>query len=308
MRILSIQSSVAYGHVGNSAATFPLQRLGHEVYPVLTVHFSNHTGYGSWRGQVLDPAVVAEVIAGIDDRGALAEVDAVLTGYQGSPGVAEVVLRTVARVRALNPRAVYCCDPVLGDVGRGMFVLPGVPELMRDEVVPVADIITPNVFELAYLAGVDIGELVDLPALLDAVDRVRSTGPSTVLVTSVERLRGGPGPTGDDAVGARTADGADGEGGADTESIGLLAVDPTGAFLVTTPHLPISVNGAGDVTAALFLAHLPQGIESALAKVASSVHAILRRTLSSGAREIQLIQAQDEIASPACEFEVVRVR
>ena len=288
MRILSIQSSVAYGHVGNSAATFPLQRLGHEVYPVLTVHFSNHTGYGSWRGQVLDPAVVANVIAGIDDRGALVGVDAVLTGYQGSPGVAEVVLDTVARVRELNPRAVYCCDPVLGDVGRGMFVLPGVPELMRDRVVPVADIITPNVFELAYLAGVDTAELVDLETLLAAVDRVRATGPSTVLVTSVEHLRG--------------------VASADDDAIGLLGVDPTGAFLVTTPHLPISVNGAGDVTAALFLAHLPQGIESALAKVASSVHAILRRTVSSGAREIQLIQAQDEIAAPACEFEVVRVR
>jgi pyridoxine kinase len=192
MRILSIQSSVAYGHVGNSAATFPLQRLGHEVHPVLTVHFSNHTGYGSWRGQVLDPAVVAEVIAGIDDRGALAGVDAVLTGYQGSPGVAEVVLDTVARVRELNPQAVYCCDPVLGDTGRGMFVLPGVPELMRDRVVPVADIITPNEFELAYLAGVEVSALSELGGLLDAVDRVRSTGPSTVLVTSVEQLRGAP--------------------------------------------------------------------------------------------------------------------
>ena len=287
MRILSIQSSVAYGHVGNSAATFPLQRLGHEVYPVLTVHFSNHTGYGSWRGLVLDPAVVADVIAGIDDRGALAGVDAVLTGYQGSPGVAEVVLDAVARVRALNPRAVYCCDPVLGDVGRGMFVLPGVPELMRDRVVPVADIITPNEFELAYLAGVEVSELGELDALLDAVDRVRSTGPSTVLVTSVTGLRNDAGGDG---------------------SIGMLAVDPSGAFLVTTPHLPISVNGAGDVTAALFLAHLPQGVETALARVASSVHAILRRTLSSGDREIQLIQAQDEIADPACEFAVVRVR
>src|SRR3954454_13754853 len=98
MRILSIQSSVAYGHVGNSAATFPLQRLGHEVWPVLTVHFSNHTGYGSWRGTVLDPAVIAEVIEGIDERGVLGQVDAVLTGYQGSPGVADVVLSTVGRV------------------------------------------------------------------------------------------------------------------------------------------------------------------------------------------------------------------
>ncbi|MEP6980156.1 MAG: pyridoxal kinase, partial [Nakamurella sp.] len=112
MRILSIQSSVAYGYVGNSAATFPLQRLGHEVWPVLTVHFSNHTGYGNWRGAVLDPGVVGEVIDGIADRGVLGTADAVLTGYQGSTGVSAVVLDAVARVRALNPAAVYCCDPV----------------------------------------------------------------------------------------------------------------------------------------------------------------------------------------------------
>ncbi|MET3807529.1 pyridoxine kinase [Nakamurella sp. UYEF19] len=288
MRILSIQSSVAYGHVGNSAATFPLQRLGHEVWPVLTVHFSNHTGYGSWRGQVLDPGVVAEVIEGIADRDVLGTVDAVLTGYQGSPGVAEVVLQTVARIRALNPAVVYCCDPVLGDVDRGMFVLPGVPELMRDRVVPVADVVTPNAFELAYLAGVSLDDISEMTGLLAAVERVRAMGPSTVLVTSVEGLWG----NGSDVSGAEIA---------------MLAVDPTGAFLVRTPRLPISVNGAGDVTAALFLAHLPSGIQSALAKVASSVHAILRRTADSGSREIQLIQSQHEIAHPACEFEVVRI-
>jgi pyridoxine kinase len=290
MHILSIQSSVAYGHVGNSAATFPLQRLGHEVWPVLTVHFSNHTGYGSWRGQVLDSAVVSEVIEGIADRGVLGSVDAVLTGYLGSPGVAEVVLKTVARVRSLNPAAVYCCDPVMGDLDSGMFVLPGIPELIRDRLVPIADVVTPNAFELAYLAGVPADEIAELPGLLAAVDRVRAKGPSTVLVTSVEGLprEGSPGKAGDE--------------------IAMLAMDPTGAYLVRTPRLPISVNGAGDVTAALFLAHLPSGVPTALAKVASSVYAILRRTAERGATEIQLVQAQDEIAFPACEFEVVRIR
>lgn len=295
MRILSIQSSVAYGHVGNSAATFPLQRLGHEVWPVLTVHFSNHTGYGSWRGQVLEAGVVAEVIEGIADRGVLGTVDAVLTGYQGSPGVAEVVLRTVARVRALNPAVLYCCDPVLGDVDRGLFVLPGVPELMRDRVVPVADVITPNVFELAYLTGVALEEIDRLPTLLDAVDRVRAMGPSTILVTSVESL---PGASADDYDSAAPH----------PDQIAMLAVDPTGAFLVRTPRLPISVNGAGDVTAALFLAHLSSGVRTALARVASSVYAILRRTAESGAGEIQLIAAQQEIAEPAGEFDVVKIR
>jgi pyridoxine kinase len=289
MRILSIQSSVAYGHVGNSAATFPLQRLGHEVWPVNTVQFSNHTGYGSWRGIVADPAVIAEVIEGIADRGVLGQVDAVLTGYQGSPGVAAVVLSTVTRVRALNPAAVYCCDPVMGDVGRGMFVLPGVPELIRTTVLPAADVVTPNAFELAYLAdGGDPGSVStagirSIDGLLAAVERVRAAGPHTVLVTSVH---------------------ADGVG---TDEIGMLAVDPSGAFLVRTPRLPLDVNGAGDVTAALFLAHLHAGIDVALGRVASSVHGILAATHAAGSREILLVQAQSAIAQPRCEFVVERL-
>ncbi len=290
MRILSIQSSVAYGHVGNSAATFPLQRLGHDVWPVNTVQFSNHTGYGTWRGLVLDPDVIGDVIDGIDDRGALGRVDAVLTGYQGSPGVADVVLRTVSRVRALNPAAVYCCDPVMGDVGRGMFVLPGLPQLMRERVVPIADVVTPNAFELAYLAGggdpdaVDVAAVGDVEGLLAATDTVLAMGPSTVLVTSVQGSV------------------------VEEQQIGMLAVDATGAYLVRTPRLPLSVNGAGDVTAALFLAHLAGGIERALVLVASSVYGLLAATERAGSREIALIAAQSMIADPAAEFPVERIR
>lgn len=284
MRILSLQSSVAYGHVGNSAATFPLQRLGHDVWPVLTVHFSNHTGYGAWRGIVFEPSTVADVVEGIHDRGVLATADAVLTGYQGSPGVADVVLSTVARVRELNPAAIYCCDPVMGDVGRGMFVLPGLPELIRDRVVPTADILTPNAFELAFLAGVEVESLNTMEALLAAVDAVRATGPATVLVTSVE---GGEIPA---------------------DAIGMVAVSPEGAWLVQTPRLPLAVNGAGDVTAALFLAHLSDGPDVALEKVASSVFGILDETRRQGSREIRLIDAQDAIASPTREFPAVRIR
>jgi len=289
MRILSIQSSVAYGYVGNSAATFPLQRLGHQVWPVNTVHFSNHTGYGAWRGEVLDPAVVAELIEGIADRGVLGTADAVLTGYQGSPGVAEVVLATVARVKRANPSAVYCCDPVMGDIGRGMFVLPGIPQLIRERVIPAADVVTPNAYELSYLAsGVDPSAAATsafdtVGQLLTAVDRVREMGPSTVLVTSVAYA------------------------GIPDDQIAMLAVDATGAYLVRTPRLPLSVNGAGDVTAALFLAHLPAGIEAALASVASSVYGILAATDAAGSREICLVEAQSAIAEPPCEFDVERL-
>ena len=142
MGILSIQSLVAYGHAGNSAALFPLQRLGWEVWPVMTVHFSNHTGYGDWRGPLLTAEDVADVIRGVEDRGAFASCEAVLSGYQGAEDVGAVVLDAVARVKTAAPEAVYCCDPVMGDVGRGMFVRPGIPEFMRDTVVPRADTVS----------------------------------------------------------------------------------------------------------------------------------------------------------------------
>ncbi|MFC4145106.1 pyridoxal kinase PdxY, partial [Micromonospora mangrovi] len=273
MKILSIQSSVAYGHVGNSAAAFPLQRLGHEVWPVLTVHFSNHTGYGAWRGPLLAPADVAEVIAGIADRGVLGTADAVLSGYQGDPAMGAVILDAVDQVKAANPDAVYCCDPVMGDVGRGMFVRPGIPEYLRDTVVPRADIITPNQFELEFLAGRSTGTL---PELLAAVDAVRATGPRHVLVTSVLH---GEVPEG---------------------SLEVVAVSDEGAWAVTTPLLPISPNGGGDVTAALYLAHLRTtgSPATALERTISSVFAVLEATLAAGTRELQLVAAQDAIAEP----------
>lgn len=283
MRILSIQSSVAYGHVGNSAAVFPLQRLGHEVWPVLTVHFSNHTGYGSWRGPLLAPADVAEVIAGIGDRGVLAQADAVLSGYQGDPAMGEVIIDAVRRVKAVNPAAVYCCDPVMGDVGRGMFARPGIPEYLRDEVVPNADIITPNQFELEYLAG---GRTETLAELLAAVDKVRATGPRHVLVTSVLH-RDLP-----------------------EEQLELVAVSEEGAWAVTTPMLPITPNGGGDVTAALYLAHLwtTASPATALERTSASIFRIFEATLAAGTRELQLVAAQESIASPPPGFTARRLR
>ncbi|QIG44541.1 pyridoxal kinase PdxY [Nocardioides anomalus] len=283
MQILSIQSSVAYGHVGNSAAVFPLQRLGHEVWPVNTVHFSNHTGYGAWRGPLLAPDDVREVIAGIAERGVLGECDAVLSGYQGDPAVGAVILDAVAQVKAANPEAVYCCDPVMGDVGRGMFVAPGIPEYMRDTVVPRADVLTPNHFELDFLAG---RTTTTLDELLVAVDEVRDRGPRDVLVTSVIHA----------GVGDRSLD--------------VVAVSDAGAWVVTTPLLPISPNGCGDMTAALYLAHLRTtgSPATALERTTASVFAVLRATIEAGTREIQLVAAQDAIADPPRTFEARQLR
>jgi pyridoxine kinase len=281
--ILSIQSSVAYGHVGNSAATFPLMRMGVEVYPVLTVHFSNHTGYGEWRGPLLAAADVADVITGIDERGALGRVDAVLSGDQGGEDVGAVILDAVALVKSRNPAAVYCCDPVMGDVGRGFFVRPGIPELMRDTVVPAAQIITPNQFELEYLTGRATGTVTEL---LDAADAARAMGPQTVLVTSVVH------------------------GEAVEGTIDMIAVTGEGAWSVTTPLLPRTFTGAGDLTAATFLAHLLSSgsVAQAVGQTAAVVYGVLKATVESGLSELQLVAAQDEIASPTHTFEVVRLR
>jgi len=283
VKILSIQSAVAYGHVGNSAAVFPLQRIGVEVLPVYTVAFSNHTGYGSWRGPMISPDDVREVIAGVEDRGVLPEIDVVLSGYQGSEGIGDVIIDTVARVKAANPSAVYACDPVMGNAKSGCFVAPAIPVLLRERVVPVADIITPNQFELGFLTGT---EPDTLDSTLASVDAARALGPSTVLVTSVER-----------------PDRPDG-------TIEMLAADDKGAWIVQTPRLPMKANGSGDVTAALFTAHYRATGDAAeaLGRTVSSVFDLLERTLRSGQRELQLVESQEAYAHPRMQFEVSRVR
>lgn len=283
MKILSIQSAVAYGHVGNSAAVFPLQRIGVEVLPVYTVTFSNHTGYGAWRGPLIDPADVGEVITGIEERGVFGSIDAVLSGYQGSEGIGDVIIDAVARVKAANPTALYACDPVMGNAKSGCFVAPAIPILLRERVVPVADIITPNQFELGFLTET---EPDTLESTLASVDVARAMGPRTVLVTSVER--------------------PDREEG----TIEMLAVDDAGAWLVQTPHLPMKANGSGDVTAALFTAHYVAtgSAQTALERTASSVYDLLQATLDSGERELQLVEAQEFYANPRMQFTARQVR
>jgi pyridoxine kinase len=283
MTILSIQSSVAYGHVGNSAAVFPLQRIGVEVWPVNTVHFSNHTGYGAWRGMVLSAETIADVIQGIEERGVLHECDGVLSGYMGDASLGEVILDAFARVKRANPNAVYCCDPVMGDVGRGFFVRPGIPEFMRDRAVPAATLVTPNQFELEYLANLVV---TDMESALAAVDQVLAGGPRVVLVTSLRRRD------------------------TSTDQIEMLAVDAHGAFVVETPLLPISVNGAGDMTAALFFAHWCKSgsIQVSLELTTAAVFAVLEATATAGSREIQLIRAQESLVNPIRRFSAARVR
>ena len=282
VNVLSIQSHVAYGHAGNSSAVFPLQRLGIEVWPVHTVQFSNHTGYGAWQGRVFDGQAVEEVVAGIADRGVLGSCDAVLSGYLGSADIGHAVLGSVAKVRAANPAAVWCCDPVIGDVGRGVFVRPGIPEFLREVAVPAADIVTPNHFELELLSGRRTGSL---DSVKDAVAAVQAMGPRVVLTTSL--------------VAEDTPD----------DAVDLLASEGGRHFRVRTPRLDLSVNGAGDAIAALFLAHWldTRSAGHSLGRAAASVFGLLRATEEAGSREILLVAAQDEYVSPTRTFDVEEV-
>jgi pyridoxine kinase len=281
--ILSIQSSVAYGHVGNSAVTFPLMRMGVEVWPVITVHFSNHTGYESWRGPLLRAADVSAVIRGIEERGVLGEVDAVLSGYQGAEDIGAMILEAVALVKQRNPAAIYCCDPVLGDHDRGSYVRPGIADFMRQQVVPAAQIVTPNQFELTSLTGLAVSTMDDV---LNAADVVRAMGPDVVLITSVVRGDGPP------------------------DTIEMVAVGAEGAWLVSTPRLARTFTGSGDVTAATFLATFlrTRDLAGALGWTAAVVYGLLTITARVSRSELALIEAQDEFIRPSHSFEPVRLR
>ncbi|MCL1838947.1 MAG: pyridoxal kinase PdxY [Propionibacteriaceae bacterium] len=280
--ILSIQSSVAYGHVGNSAATFPLMRSGVQVWPVLTVHFSNHTGYGAWRGPLLSADDVFEVITGIDERGVLGEVDAVLSGYQGAADVGAQILAAYDLVRQRNLDAIYCCDPVIGDVDRGVYVRPGIGEFMRDSVVPRANIVTPNHFELDYLCGT---ATKTMSAVVDAANQLRKVGPEVVLVTSVQLADSNP------------------------DTLTMIVVDADGAWRVETPLIGRNFTGSGDLTAALFLANYlaSNHTSQAMQKTTDSVYSLLKFTADTDSRELALVEGQAEIVNPSYHFEVERI-
>lgn len=281
MAILSIQSHVAYGHVGNSAAVFPLQRLGFEVWPVHTLQYSNHPGYGDFAGTVLGAAHVTEVLAGIAHRGVLPGCRAVLSGYLGEAAIGAAVLDAVAAVRRANPGAIYLCDPIMGDEGAGFYVRDGIPEVLRNRAVPAADIVTPNVFELEHLSGRRIASLADAVA---AARRVLALGPSVVVVTSLRHATTPPG------------------------RIEMLAVTAAGAWRVATPVVPFPTapNGAGDAVAALFLGHYLHTADpgESLAAAAAAIYAVMDRTGALARRELALVAAQGEIARPSRRFPV----
>jgi pyridoxine kinase len=268
--VLSIQSWVAYGNVGNTAALFPLQRLGCETWSLNTVVFSNHTGYEKWRGDTVPASEIATLFEGIAELGVLSRCDAVLSGYLGEAETGPVLLDIVARIKKANPRALFCCDPVMGDVGLGYYVRAGIPEFFRDRALALADVITPNRFELEWLSG---GQVRSLAEACDAVAALQQLGPRIVLATSLETA---------------------------ADYVAVVAAGPDGMWAVETPRLPIEATGCGDAVAALFLGWLLKGksVPDALATTIGAIYGVIEATMRSGGGELALVAAQEELVSP----------
>jgi pyridoxine kinase len=317
MAVLSIQSHVVYGHAGNSAAVFPMQRLGREVWAVNTVEFSNHTGFGGFRGKVLGAELVTELVKGLEERGVLHRCEAVLSGYLGDAAVGRAVIDAVHRVRRFSPKALYCCDPVMGDTGKGFYVKPDIPGMFRNEVTALADIVTPNQFELEALTGIKADTADEARR---AIGALHAMGPGIVLVTSYRGAaeKNAAGSGGDPAGGAAA-------GGAG--QISMLVSDRKDIYQIRTPELPLGTGlaGSGDLTASIFLSrYLETGnVKKTLELCTASVYGILEASFfaaggadkpegadnSGGAAplELRIIQAQDELCSPSRAFEALRL-
>ncbi|TYK72786.1 MULTISPECIES: pyridoxal kinase PdxY [Comamonas] len=285
--VLSIQSHVAYGHVGNDAAMLPLQLLGIEPVAVHTVQFSNHTGYGEYKGQVFTPAHVQDVLDGLRARGVLARCTAVLSGYLGDAGVGEAILAAVQEVRAAQPGAHYLCDPVMGDVGRGLFVRPGIPDFLRKRALSQASVITPNHYEFELLCG---GPLTTVQAATQAartmLAQMHDSQSALIVITSL-----------------RTDD-------LPADQLATLAVTADKSWLVQTPYIDLHPlpNGMGDVFSAVLLGHLIQGrtVADAVSRAVSTLYALVSRT-ESGQRDLPLVASRDQITAAAQIFAAVPV-
>jgi pyridoxine kinase len=282
MNVISIQSQVAFGHVGNSAAVFPMQMHGIDVIAVPTTLLSNRPGYNTIRGKVLEAQLVADLLLGIEERGAVDSANMILSGYLGSAENANVVADFVARAKAHNPALLYACDPVLGDRDRGLFVHADIPSLVRDRLCRQADIITPNHFEFEWLSGAKATTIDQVIAQARALE---AHGPSTIVVTSAE-LADTPG-----------------------EEIETLAIERSQAWRVRTPRLPISPNGTGDLFASLFAAARVHGSDTpeALSHAASAIFAVLERTAADSTEEMRIVASAEQLVHPKRWFDAVAV-
>ena len=275
-RVLSIQSHVVFGCAGNSAAVFPMRRMGLEVWPVNTVQFSNHTQYSAgWQGMVMPNGHIRQLMAGLADIGVLGQCDAILSGYLGSAEQGEEILAAVAHLKALNPAARYFCDPVMGHPDKGCIVAPGVADFLKNRALACADLLAPNLLELEQLTG---REICNLSEALAACQQLREGGVELVMVKHLGRA------------------------GLSLDRFEMLLVCEEGAFHISRPlyefqRQPI---GVGDLLSATMLANLLAGFTpvAAFERTNASVDMVLAQTWLAGAYELQLVAAQQAMVEP----------
>ena len=277
MRILSFQSSVVAGHVGNKAICLPLQRLGFDVWCIDTVSFSYHPAHGSHTGRIAAPDEIAALVNGLDARNLLSGCDAIVSGYLGDPGTGSVVLDAVARAYADNPGLLYVCDPVMGDDGR-RYVADGIDGFFREIGIPAADIVTPNAFEAGIVTGLTVG---DTDGAIAAAEVLHALGPRIAVVTGLDR-------NGD---------------------IETVARDANAAWHVITPKIPVVSFGAGDLFTGLLTAFVLQkrDLPDALARAVSIVHDVLRIAADSGAEDLPLVSVQETFGQSKPRFTAQKI-
>jgi len=290
--VLSIQSHVVHGHVGNKSAVFPLQLLGVEVDAINSVQFSNHTGYDKFTGGKLGGGELWALYEGLADNG-LDRYTHLLTGYMGSGEVLDTVTRIAKQLKAKDGGCVYVCDPVLGDNGT-LYVPADLVARYRVDVIPLADVVTPNQFEVEQLT--DGGPIVSVAGAFERVQQLHAMGPRTVVVSSLDE---GLCPDGEMLLlGSHAAAG----GKAYT-------------FTLTFPRVKnFYFTGTGDLLAALFLAWLqrhPDEPHRAAQAAVATVQAVIRRTRDACAglataptardRELRLVQSKRDIEDPDVE-------
>lgn len=275
--ILSIQSHVVFGHAGNSAAEFPIRRLGVNVWPLNTVQFSNHTQYRQWTGTVMPASHLTEIVDGIDAISELKNCDAILSGYMGSPEQGNAIIEIVKKVKTINPNAIYICDPVMGHPEKGCFVAPGVADFLCNIALPVSDIVSPNILELEELNNKHPISSVD--EAVNACRNICQRGPKVILVKHLSRA------------------------GYQNDRFEMLLVTPNEAWHIHRPLVDFGVRqpvGVGDMTSGLFIANILKGksLVEAFEHTTAAVYAVMLETLKQNQYELQLVAAQDEIANP----------
>ncbi|XP_021755035.1 pyridoxal kinase-like isoform X2 [Chenopodium quinoa] len=287
-RVLSIQSHTIQGYVGNKSAVFPLQLLGYDVDPINSVQFSNHTGYPTFKGQVLNGKELWDLIEGLEANNLLFYTH-LLTGYIGSVSFLDTVLKVVTKLRTVNPGLLFVCDPVMGDEGK-LYVPEDLVSVYRQKVVPVASMLTPNQFEAELLTGLRIVSEQDGR---EACSKLHAAGPAKVVITSIH---------------------IDGN----LYLIGSSKKEKDEApeqFKIMIPKIPAYFTGTGDLMTALLLGwsnKYPDNLARAAELAVSSLQALLHKTMSdyslagfdpkTSSLEIRLIQSQDDIRDPQVKF------